>query len=170
MTVIIPLTRGQQTVISDEDADLADFKWCAQFHPGYAGGGQHLAIRTVGSGKKQKRIYLHRVILSRILGRELDSSELTDHIDRKPLNNRRENLRLANHSQNGANQTAHKNSHTGLKGVYFDKRARKYRAQIGIGKKKTYLGLYPTPQEAHEAYKQAAREFFGEFANFGDSK
>lgn len=38
-------------------------------------------------------------------------------------------------------------------------------AQINVNKKKIHLGYFSTPEEAHEVYKKAALEHFGEFAN-----
>lgn len=51
-------------------------------------------------------------------------------------------------------------------GVYFDKTNGKFKAQLnmGDGKQKT-LGLYDTPQEAHEAYKAAKLKYCHEVAD-----
>jgi hypothetical protein len=44
-----------------------------------------------------------------------------------------------------------------LFGCYFNKSAGKYHAQIQIGGKLIYLGLYKTEQEAHKAYEIACK-------------
>lgn len=160
MTVIIQLTRGQETVISDEDADLAGLKWSASFRDRYGSGGKYIAQRK---GKGQM-IPLHRVVLTRMIGRELAKGEFVDHVDGDPLNNTRENLRLATCSQNSANRGKQQNNTVGFKGVTFFKG--KYVAAIACNHRKIYLGRFSTPELAHAAYCKAAREFFGEFARF----
>lgn len=167
-TITIPLTQGQVTVIDAIDADLAQFKWCAQFDPSYANGGKFVAIRAIPRGKrKQTVVRLHRVILARMLRRPLLRSEDVDHEDRNPLNNRQNNLRLATRSQNGANKNVQSNSSSGLKGASWDKKARKWRAQLQFNGKGIHLGYFDTVEEAHTAYCEGAIKYHGEFANSG---
>ena len=164
-TIIIPLTQGQQTIIDVIDADLANLKWYAKFNVNYGNGGKFLVMRrTLRINGKRSVELLHRVILSRILDRSLKKDEQVDHIDCNPLNNRRGNLRLATPSQNGTNQSRPKNNTSGFKGVHWDKRAKKWMATIRINGKKTYLGLFATPELAYAAYCEAALKYHGEFA------
>ena len=58
-------------------------------------------------------------------------------------------------------------STSGFKGVTWHKKAGKWQAQIKINNKYKYIGLFTTKEEANSAYKQAACDLFGEFANFG---
>lgn len=53
---------------------------------------------------------------------------------------------------------------SGYKGVTWDKREQKWRARIGKEGKRKHLGYFDTAEEAHEAYKNAAPEYHGEFA------
>ena len=48
-----------------------------------------------------------------------------------------------------------------IKGYTFHKKLNKYQAQIRVGDKKIYLGLFNTPSEAEEAYKNARIRYFG---------
>ena len=125
-------------------------------------------------GKKPK---MHRLIMSRILGRELNKSELVDHINGNGLDNRRENLRIVTNSQNHMNKKKPNGSYTSIyKGVYKDSRlARngKIRWASSIkksGTKKEFLGRHDTEEEAARAYDKRAKELFGEYAclNFPD--
>jgi hypothetical protein len=60
----------------------------------------------------------------------------------------------------------HERNTSGFKGVSFDARRRKWRATIKVGNRQKWLGYHASPEDAHEAYKQAARENFGEFSRF----
>lgn len=164
MTIEIPLTQGQTALISDEDFDLLDLKWHAMFSPKYSGKNTFMAAHSEGNGK----IYLHRVVLSRMLERPLIRTEQVDHIHHNTLDCRRPELRLATPTQNKGNSRKYKTNTSGVKGVSFYKRLNKWGAFIRANSKTHYLGLFPTPELAHEAYKKAATELFGEFANFGE--
>lgn len=93
--------------------------------------------------------------------------DVIDHKDNNPLNNKIENLRPANASQNNWNSVARVTNTSGFKGVSWHKQKLKWCASIGLANaKKKWLGAYKTPEEAHEAYKQAAIKHFGEFARY----
>lgn len=86
-----------------------------------------------------------------------------DHRNRVPDDNRLENLRIATPSQNGCNSRPYSSNTSGFRGTFRDGGGR-WRAQIRVGGKVIYLGLFDTPQEAHAAYCAAATRFHGEFA------
>jgi len=90
-----------------------------------------------------------------------------DHIDGNGLNNRIDNLRKATRTQNVANKTARKDSKLGLKGVSkrVHNKTNPYAARIKVNGKQKHLGYFPTPEQAHAAYMEAAIECYGEFAS-----
>lgn len=161
----IPLTQGQVAYIDAVDADLAQYKWFARFQSHYANGGEFHATRNTRlTGEKRATELMHRVILSRILDRPLLRSEIVDHKNRNPLDNRRENLRLATISQNSMNAGIRSDNDSGYKGVCWRKDKQKWEAYIKFNGKRQFLGYFGTPQSAHKAYCIAAKEMFGEFA------
>ena len=83
-----------------------------------------------------------------------------DHKDRDKSNDRLANLREATSQQNKTNRSAY--NKLGVKGV--QKNGSKYAAYITINYTSVYLGTFDTKEEAGEAYKQAAKKVFGEFA------
>jgi hypothetical protein len=85
-----------------------------------------------------------------------------DHIDRDPLNNRIENLRLCSQNQNQINSKIPANNTTGYKGV-LKTPSGKFQARLGYNGKKLYLGLFDTAQEASECVKNKSFELYGEF-------
>jgi len=102
---------------------------------------------------------LHRVIWDYFN----DSCEgfLVDHIDGDSVNNKIDNLRLANYSTNGFNSKGHKDASVPYKGVA--KHKSKFRAQIGVGGNRLSLGVFDTAEEAAEAYRNKAKGLHGEY-------
>jgi len=89
-----------------------------------------------------------------------------DHIDGNPRNNKWKNLREATFSQNQQNSNGKRNTVAGFKGVLWHVRCQKWQAKIFYNKKQHYLGLHDTPEDAHAAYRKAARQHFGKYARF----
>ena len=89
-----------------------------------------------------------------------------DHKNGVKTDNRIENLRVANRSQNASNAGKRCNNSSGFKGVSFHPQSGKWQAKICINYKQLYLGLYDAPEVAHEAYKVAATKHHGAFARF----
>jgi AP2 domain len=111
-------------------------------------------IRVDGRGATQ---YLHN-FLAGLYG--LPKSP--DHVNRNGLDNRRENLRPATPSQQGANRDRYSNNTSGYKGVRQERG--KWRARICLRGKLDHLGYFEVKEDAARAYNKAALEYFGEFA------
>ena len=145
---ILILTNGKPCQVSDEDYDnLSQYSWSST-SKGYP-------YRYFGCiDGKQKNVYMHRELLNATKGITVD------HIDNNPLNNTRENLRLATYAENLANTGKQKNNTSGYKGVAYNKINNNWRAMI----RDKYLGSFNTPREAAAAYNKAAIDLYGEFA------
>lgn len=166
--ITIPLSKKgkhagkYEAIVHDEDKDLAESSWSVhrKKKTAYA----HRVVKDISG--RMVNVYLHQVILERILGRKLEKGEIPDHINGDGLDNRRENIRLATTSQNIANSKLRSTNTSGYRGVSFNKAKGKYMACIEHKGKAHNLGYYNNPEEAHEAYKARAKEIFGEFAKF----
>ena len=152
----IALTQGQFSIVDDEDFEAfgADNWYSKRIRKSscmfYAERGVH---RPGGRRTHEK---MHRVVLSRKLGRDLDKSEQCDHINGDGLDNQRENLRLATHSQNQRNCRRHvANPSSQFLGVSWHKASGKWRADVQVDGKQVYLGLHAT-----ELAAALAREAF----------
>jgi hypothetical protein len=88
----------------------------------------------------------------------------TDHINGNGLDNRIINLRICTQSQNLRNRGASINNKTGYKGVSYDKKSNKFKAQIRVNKKNITLLTTNNLIDAARAYNNAAIKYFGEFA------
>jgi hypothetical protein len=156
------LLDGYVFVVDDDDSDLLQMEWRTVVYKNGV-----YALRNSYKNGTETTLRLHRLILERKLGRSLSEGELSDHRDLNTLNNRRSNLRAATRPQNNANCRRRDDNKTGYKGVYrMNTRpgaTKPFIAQCG----KQYLGTFATAEEAHAAYRKAAGERYGEFANFG---
>lgn len=86
-----------------------------------------------------------------------------DHINGDTSDNRLANLRIATNGQNMANRQRRKPTLSGVKGVGFDRRSKKYFARIQVNKTRLYKSC-ATKAEAAAVYAEWARKHFGEFA------
>ena len=120
----------------------------------------------INVGYKGKSYRAHRIAWYLYTGEDPGAMWI-DHINGNPLDNRIVNLRKCHQPENRCNSRAKANSTSGLKGVYWCKKSKKWRAQITKNKKVYKLGSYDDPQEAHIAYCIAAVQMHGDFANFG---
>ncbi len=118
-------------------------------------------IRIQIGGRNGREYYAHRLVWLYVHGK-WPRNEI-DHINGKVNDNRLQNLREATRSQNLGNMSLHKDSTSGLKGVYFHKKDRKWMARICKNHHEIYLGSFDDPIAAHQAYLLAANEIFGKF-------
>jgi hypothetical protein len=87
-----------------------------------------------------------------------------DHRNGDKTDNRADNLRLATPQQNQFNRARNRNNTAGYKGVTYHPGTQKWTARIKVDGKPFYLGLFSTPEKAHEAYCKASRAYHGEFS------
>ena len=86
-----------------------------------------------------------------------------DHINRNKLDNSISNLRECTPVENCRNRNISSNCKSGIRGVSWSKANKKWRADININKKHTFLGYFDTIDEATERYKEMAIKTHGEF-------
>lgn len=123
---------------------------------GYIREGKYLVVTIYG-----RSYYLHR--LAWLYVYDEWPKALLDHVNGNKQDNRICNLRPATQSQNIANTPRHAGNTSGYKGVVKCKN--RWKAQITHNQVVIYLGLFPTKEEAHEAYVRKAKELHGEFAH-----
>ncbi|UCD53067.1 MAG: HNH endonuclease [Phycisphaerales bacterium] len=145
----IPLTKGLFATVDAADYEaLSQYKWTA-----LVTGEKVYAIRN----EKGKTILMHRQIMNPPKGL------VVDHIDGSGVNNRRANLRTCTRQQNLCN-TRPRGGRSKYKGVRYDKRRKKWIAEITYKGKKHYLGAFDNEIEAAQAYDAEAVELFGPYA------
>lgn len=158
---IIYTRKGEEILVDDEDYErLNSFVWHVN-GGGYAARG----IKRPDSGRKAIQL-MHR----ELMGLTPLDKVVVDHINCDKLDNRRLNLRICTRQQNLCNRGSTRQNSTGFKGVYYHPSKGKWSALIKVNYKSHYLGIFDTPEEAHEAYKCAAARLHGEFANAGSTQ
>lgn len=159
----IPLTRGFIASVDPIDREFAT-EYCWQASSDYTG--KYYAERKYLIDGKSVSKRMHRMIMERILGYEIEDGIEVDHINGDSMNNTRENLRLTSHIQNSWNSKMPTTNTSGLKGASYDQRTCKFVSQIVVAGKRHWLGRFGTAEEAHEAYCKKAAELRGEYARF----
>jgi len=137
--------KGFATIDSEDFNMLNKYKWW--FDNGYA-----------VSQINKRSIRMHRLIVDAQNGLDVD------HENRIKLDNRKYNLRICTHTENLRNSKKPKGCSSNFKGIYWNKKVKKWQAQIQYKGNKIYLGLFEDEIEAAKTYDKKAIELFGEFA------
>lgn len=165
----MPILNAAGDVVAHALVDDADFAWLSAYrwHLQPARGARTAYVRRTQWNpheKKHEAVFMHREVLG--LPRQFDG-RLGDHVDGNGLNCQRYNLRACTYAQNAHNKRRERRNKSGFKGVHRLKTCDRWLASIRINGKSKYLGLYQTAEDAAAAYRTAAVEHFGEFANAG---
>jgi hypothetical protein len=150
----IPLSQGKFAIVSP-----CDFEWLSEFKWHYSDGYARRNLPRNGLKIRQHET-MHRAIYKLFDARP----ELIDHINCDKLDNRRENLRIADSIINGRNSPVQSNNRSGVTGVTWDVKARKWRAYIRVNRQLRYLGMYNEMEDAVLARKSAEENYFKETA------
>ena len=142
-------SKGQPFYFDIEDYDkIKEYKWRISLD-GYV---------VSAATKDHKEIRMHRLIM------DCPKGKVVDHINHCKSNNCKNNLRICTHSENMKNKKKSKNNTSGITGVTWKKRDKRWEAQITVDNKIIHLGYFKTIEEAAKARKEAEIKYFGEFA------
>ncbi len=135
-----------------------------RMHVGDAAGGPdargYILIRIDGKSYKA-----HRLAWLYVNGRWPIGD--IDHINVIRDDNRIINLREASQSENNSNQLLRKTNTSGVKGVHWHKRDKKWQAQCDVNGKRYSLGSFTDIAKAEQAVKSFREKHLGRFANHG---
>lgn len=142
----IPLTQGKFAIVDDKDyPSLSKHKWYAR-RVGvlfYAGRGEK-------RNGKRFNVHMHREIMK--TPANLD----TDHLNGNGLDNRRKNLRVCSHADNMNNRPRlNRNNTSGHAGVVWDKRSKKWVAQMKRNYRMVFLGSFSRKSDAIKVRNKA---------------
>lgn len=104
----------------------------------------------------KKHLALSRYIMN------YNGKNYVDHINGNRLDNRLENLRVVTPTQNARNKRSRQGSSSQYVGVTFEKKSKKWVAQLKIGAKNIKIGRFVTEYDAHIARKQTEQKYWNE--------
>lgn len=140
--------------------DNEDFEYLNQFKWHYTNGYPARWIRKYerqASKDERTILRLHRAIM------KPPENMLVDHINHNKLDNRKENLRICNKSQNCMNRHKRSDNTTGYAGI-TRVRSGRYVVRVGFEGKRIHLGTFDILDEAIYARRNAEKKYHGEFA------
>jgi hypothetical protein len=121
-------------------------------HAGKRAGVPHIRLKV---GSQRRTLETHRVIFALTHGRWPDDQ--VDHKNRNHAANQIDNLREATNALNQQNRGLNRNNTSGFKGVSWDKRKRKWLAQIMVDGRTIRLGYFTDILDAIAARQEAER-------------
>lgn len=152
MEAIPVYKRGEvvaHALVDDEDyLRLRDFTWGLTSN-GYAR----------RSESRSSKVFMHREVMGLMPGDGLE----VDHRDLDRLNNRRANLRVVTHAENGQNRVSQSTCcgrpvSSRFRGVTWDKERQKWQAKLELHGRTRYVGRYPSEVDAAAAVTRARLE------------
>lgn len=154
------------TTIDLEDLDRVlnfPYTWVARYdktlHDYYA---VATVFRMEDGKQKGSPTYLHRFIMN-----STDENEWIDHINHKPRDNRKENLRPISISDNSRNRkTRNRNNKSGYRNVCWSSSEKKWIVQLQVNGKNKVLGRFKEEdlEEAGKFAEEMRKKYYGEFA------
>lgn len=139
---------GNPFYFDPEDYDkIKNYTWSDRWKDGYH------ELRAWDSDLQQM-IWMHWLIVGKNC----------DHIDRDPMNNRKNNLRSAEQSQQCQNRSKTIRNNSGIVGVSCDQKWNKWCAYISVNKKQIHLGRFINKEDAIKTRLEAEAKYYGEFA------
>jgi hypothetical protein len=116
----------------------------------------YLSVNLYSYGSTQNK-NVHQLVAIAFLNHTPNGvNRVVDHINDDPLDNRVENLQIV--SQRFNCRKTQGNYTSKYKGVYWNKKAKKWRGSIMIDKMQTHLGFFKNEYDAHLAYEKALQE------------
>jgi hypothetical protein len=147
-TGFIEIADGSYALVDRSDFEVVSkYFWSNDGH-GYAQGN----VEKING--RWRPVKLHVFLMNRVHAK--DGLEV-DHCNRQRRDNRRRNLRVVTKTGNMWNASTHRDNKTGIRGVSWLRKRKKYHARITVNKKVYILGDFKTKDEAGEAYDEAAK-------------
>ena len=152
----IPLYRRDGTLCGVALVDEEDFGALNLFRWRFSRGGYERGLRHNGYAVRSSGgtvFSMHREIMRPPTGMEID------HINGDGLDNRRVNLRVTSRAENAQNRQPNANGSSCHRGVYWDRRARKWCAEVRAQGQRAFRAWFADENLAAIAASEARRRF-----------
>ena len=160
------ITQKELMALLNYDPDTGIFTWKVKRKSVNIGDVAGNAKKTDGYMRIKingSQYYCHRLAWLYIHGSFPESQ--IDHINNDRSDNRISNLRCANYQTNAFNRKPSSRNIHGMQGIRPNRYATKWQATIKISGKNIFIGTFDTKEEAHDAYKNYAKNAHGNFYN-----
>ena len=124
----------------------------------------YLQVVLCEDGLAKKSYLVHRLVACAFIDNP-DDKLCVDHKNNDKTNNHLSNLRFATTKENSQNSSIRLDNTSKVKGVNFDKKAKKWRARIKIDGISVHIGMFDDIEDAKTARVNRANEVFGVFVN-----
>jgi hypothetical protein len=99
---------------------------------------------------------IHKLIMN-----DVENNNIIDHINRKPNDNRKSNLRIVTHRENCINSKKSSNNSSGITGISWCKDREKWEVYLGSRENRIRLGRFQNKKEAIKVRLEAELKYFG---------
>jgi hypothetical protein len=144
-------------LILDYNPDTGVFIWKVDYNPramkGSIAGSPHPKLGHIGIQINKRRYLAHR--LAWFYVHKEWPSNIIDHRDRNPQNNKIANLRDVDQSTNMLNANLRQDNSSGTPGVGYVSSKGMWRARIMINQKEKHLGMFLSKDDAIAARRRA---------------
>ena len=120
---------------------------------------------TLRKNGKNKTCTIHKLVADAFL-EKIKDKDYVDHIDGIKTNNHLGNLRYVSLSENSMNKSMHNNNTSGMPGVHYAKKDKKWQVRIMYNKKRIQIGNFSDLDDAIRARKIAQDKYFGKYQRF----
>lgn len=136
-----------------EDYDkIKKYCWC------FLDKNSKYVMTNIKKNNSYEKLFLHNLIMDNIA-----KTNVVDHKNGKPYDNRKNNLRKCKQINNMKNLKLYKNNKSGYKGVHYLKNEDMWFAYIQYNKKRINLGVFKNKKEAIKTRKLAEKRYFGKY-------
>jgi hypothetical protein len=96
----------------------------------------------------------------------VENGYIADHVNHNTLDNRKRNLRICTKEQNSRNRSTQSDNTSGVPGVSWCKREKRWIVRIALGSSRRYqVGRFINKNDAIVARSAAVDKFYGEYGN-----
>lgn len=151
----IQLVNGGVTIVDEQDYEMFSFlPWMKLTGRRASTSYAWLSFKLYG---KTINVWLHRLIVDPLI------DQYVDHADGNGLDNRRSNLRICSPSQNSCNKKRREDNTSGVSGVSWHIRDKKWYVSVTFGRSRVHIGSFLDYRLAVAARNEAVVRMQGEF-------
>jgi hypothetical protein len=154
----------KETIIDTTDLEKVlnhKYKWGSAY---MKNADSYYAISTIYLGTFDGKPKYTTITLNNFLMDCPNNGRNADHKNSDTLNNRRNNLRIADDKDNNTNRKSkNKNNKSGYRNVYWSTNDQKWCVRLQIEKQNTLLGMFDNVHEAGSFAKEMRKKYYKDF-------